>query len=67
MEAKDLREKSVAGLQEELLNLRREQFNLRMARAAGQAGKPDQIGKVRKNIAKVKTVLTEKKRAGSEA
>jgi large subunit ribosomal protein L29 len=66
MEAKNLREKDVAGLQEELLKLRREQFNLRMARAAGQAGKPDQIGKVRKNIAKVKTVLTEKKRAGSE-
>lgn len=67
MEAKDLREKDVAGLQEELLNLRREQFNLRMARAAGQAAKPDQIGKVRKDIAKVKTVLTEKKLAGSKA
>ena len=67
MEAKDLREKDVAGLQEELLNLRREQFNLRMARAAGQAAKPDQFNKVRKDIAKVKTVLNEKKRAGSEA
>lgn len=66
MEAKNLREKDVAGLQEELLKLRREQFNLRMARAAGQAAKPDQISKVRKNIAKVKTVLTEKKRVGSE-
>ena len=67
MEAKDLREKDVAGLQDELLNLRREQFNLRMARAAGQAAKPDQFNKVRKDIAKVKTVLNEKKRAGSEA
>jgi len=67
MEAKELREKDVAALQEELLKLRREQFNLRMARAAGQAMKPDQFGRVRKDIARLKTVLTEKKRAGSEA
>ena len=66
MKAKELRVKGSAELREELLKLRREQFNLRMARAAGQAGKPDQISKVRKNIAKVKTVLTEKKRVGSE-
>ena len=67
MEAKELREKDVAALQEELLKLRREQFNLRMARAAGQATKPDQFGSVRKDIARLKTVLTEKKRAGSAA
>ncbi|MFM7066914.1 MAG: 50S ribosomal protein L29 [Gammaproteobacteria bacterium] len=67
MEVKELREKDVAALQEELLKLRREQFNLRMARAAGQATKPDQFGRVRKDIARLKTVLTEKKRAGSAA
>ena len=41
--AKELRAKSAADLQKELLELRREQFNLRMARATGQAAKPDQF------------------------
>jgi large subunit ribosomal protein L29 len=59
MNAKELREKSPAALSEELLKLRREQFNLRMARATGQAAKPDQFAKVRKNIARVKTVLAQ--------
>ena len=56
MKAKDLQSKAPAALGEELLKLRREQFNLRMARATGQAAKPDQFAKVRKNIARVKTV-----------
>ena len=43
MSAKELRPKSAADLQKELLELRREQFNLRMARATGQAAKPDQF------------------------
>ena len=51
------REERAKDLGEELLKLRREQFNLRMARATGQAAKPDQFAKVRKNIARVKTVL----------
>jgi large subunit ribosomal protein L29 len=59
MKAKDLRAKSPAELQDELLKLRREQFNLRMAAASGQAAKPDQAGKVRRNIARVKTVQGE--------
>ena len=59
MKAKDLREKQSKELNEELLKLRREQFNLRMARATGQAAKPDQFSKVRKNIARVKTVLAQ--------
>jgi large subunit ribosomal protein L29 len=57
MKASDLKSKSPADLREELLKLRREQFNLRMAQASGQATKPDQFGKVRRNIARVKTVL----------
>ncbi|HLW24405.1 MAG TPA: 50S ribosomal protein L29 [Steroidobacteraceae bacterium] len=64
MKAKDLRSKARAGLSEELLKLRREQFNLRMARATGQAAKPDQFAKVRRNIARVKTVLAESARGG---
>ena len=63
MKAKELRSKSVGELQEELLKLRREQFNLRMAQASGQAAKPDQAGKVRRNIARVKTVQGEQARA----
>jgi large subunit ribosomal protein L29 len=59
MKAKDLRAKAAGALNEELLKLRREQFNLRMARATGQAAKPDQFAKVRKNIARVKTVLAQ--------
>ena len=56
MKAKELRQKGTAELTEELLKLRREQFNLRMAQASGQSAKPDQFGKVRRNIARVKTV-----------
>jgi large subunit ribosomal protein L29 len=63
MEAKDMRGKSAVELKEELLKLRREQFNLRMQRATGQMARPDQFGKVRKDIARVKTVLGEKARA----
>ncbi len=59
MKASELRTKSAAELRDELLKLRREQFNLRMQRATGQMARPDQFGKVRKDIARVKTVLQE--------
>ena len=62
MKVEDLRAKTDAELEEELLSLRREQFNLRMQRATGQAPRPDQHGKVRRNIARLKTVLTERAR-----
>ena len=64
MNIKDLVKKTPAELSEELLKLRREQFNLRMAAAAGQPAKPDQFGKVRKNIARVKTVLSQQRVGG---
>ena len=67
MKAKDLRGKSATDLREDLLKLRREQFNLRMARASGQGAKPDQFSKVRRNIARVKTVLGEQQAAGAKA
>jgi large subunit ribosomal protein L29 len=66
MKAKELRSKAREGLGEELLKLRREQFNLRMARATGQAAKPDQFAKVRRNIARVKTVLAEQGARGGK-
>ena len=63
MTANELREKSVEDLDKELLDLLREQFNLRMLQATGQLAKPHQMKSVRRNIARVKTVLREK--AGS--
>ena len=60
--AKELRTKSAADLQKELLDLRREQFNLRMARVTGDPVKPDQFSKVRRNIARLKTVQGEQQR-----
>jgi large subunit ribosomal protein L29 len=63
MDAKEFRQKSTNELRTELLQLRREQFNLRMAQATGQAVKPDQIAKVRKNVARLKTVMGEQARA----
>ncbi len=66
MKAKDLRAKTAKELGEELLKLRREQFNLRMARATGQAAKPDQFSKVRRNIARVKTVLAQARPSGGK-
>jgi large subunit ribosomal protein L29 len=62
MDAKELRQKSSNELRTELLQLRREQFNLRMAQATGQPVKPDQIAKVRKNVARLKTVMGEQTR-----
>jgi large subunit ribosomal protein L29 len=60
MNASDLRAKSESELQEELLGLLREQFNLRMQRGSGQLSRPHQMKDVRRNIARVRTVLNEK-------
>ena len=60
MKASKLREHDEPMLKEELLKLRREEFNLRMQRATGQLTRPDQFGKVRRNIARIKTILKEK-------
>ncbi len=60
MKATDLRAKSVEDLNAELIELRRAQFSLRMQLATQQLNKVDQLGKVRKDVARVKTVLAEK-------
>jgi large subunit ribosomal protein L29 len=64
MKTGELHKKSTAELHHELLSLRKEQFALRLQRATGQAIKPDQFGKVRKNIARVKTVQRAKRTGG---
>jgi large subunit ribosomal protein L29 len=65
MNASDLRKMSDTELGEELLKLRREQFNLRMQQATGQMARSDQFRKVRKDIARLKTVMTEMKKDSS--
>ena len=60
---KGLRGKTRAELREELGELRKEQFNLRMAAALGQPARPDQHAKAMGKIARVKTVLREMDRA----
>jgi large subunit ribosomal protein L29 len=60
MKAMDLRAKSVGELNAELIELRRAQFSLRMQVATQQLSKVDQLGKVRKDVARVKLVLAEK-------
>jgi len=60
MKASELKDKSKDELLEELVGLRKEQFNLRMQQATGQMARPDQYRKVRKNIARVKTMLRAK-------
>ncbi|MDN4502534.1 50S ribosomal protein L29 [Alteromonadaceae bacterium BrNp21-10] len=63
MKATELKDKSVEELNAELLTLLREQFNLRMQNSTGQLEKTDQIRKVRRSIARVKTILTQKAEA----
>ena len=60
MKAADLGEKSTEDLNKELLGLLREQFNLRMQKTSGQLGQSHLLGQVRKDIARVKTVLSQK-------
>ena len=61
MELKELRQKSEKELNEHLGELRREQFNLRMQKGSGQLTKTHQFGRVRREIAQIKTVLGSKK------
>ncbi|NIV17799.1 MAG: 50S ribosomal protein L29 [Woeseiaceae bacterium] len=67
MEASELRKKSVDELNEELLELRREQFNLRMQQATGELTHHNQHRRVRRDIARVKTVLNELKRGEGDS
>ncbi len=63
MSAADLRAKTDAELDTELLDLAREAFNLRMQKGTGQLGRSSQIKIVRRNIARIKTVQNERRKA----
>lgn len=59
MKAQELREKTVEQLNEQLLGLLRDQFNLRMQKATGQLGQSHLLSQVKRDIARVKTVLNQ--------
>ena len=61
MELKELRQKSAAELKAHLLDLHKEQFSLRMQKTTGQLAKTHDISRVRREIARVMTLLTDKK------
>lgn len=64
MNANDLRGSAAEDLQKQLEELLKEQFNLRMQKGTGQLSRPSQMRSVRRDIARIKTVMTEMK-AGS--
>ena len=61
MDIKDLTTKSAEELKQHLLDLRKEQFNLRMQKGTGQLNQPHQLRRVRRDIARTKFVLGGKK------
>lgn len=60
MNASELRNKTAGELQSELLALLKEQFNLRIQKGVGQTPQTHLVKKVRKEIARIKTILCEK-------
>ena len=65
MAVAELREKEESELHDELLKLRKEQFALRMQEASGQLGQFHLLREVRKEIARVKTIIVEKQSESS--
>lgn len=67
MTAGDLRAKSDDELKDQLLNLRKEAFNLRFQAASGQLENTARVGQVSRDIARIKTIQNERRRAASPA
>jgi large subunit ribosomal protein L29 len=63
MKASDVRSKTADELKDQLVGLKKEQFNLRFQRATQQLEKPTEVKKVRRDIARIKTILGEKNAA----
>jgi large subunit ribosomal protein L29 len=59
MKVNELRQKTKDELGSMLLELSREQFNLKMQKGTGQLSKPDQVKKVRRDVARIHTILNE--------
>lgn len=64
MNVAELKQKDISQLEVELGELQKEQFNLRMQQGAGQLARPHLMKQVRRNIARVKTVMSEKSVVG---
>jgi large subunit ribosomal protein L29 len=63
MNTKEMRAKSPEELNKELLDLRKAQFSMRMQVATQQMSKTTELGRVKREVAQIKTILTEKARA----
>jgi large subunit ribosomal protein L29 len=63
MKASDVRAKTADELKDQLVDLKKEQFNLRFQRATQQLEKPARVREVRRDIARIKTILTQKNAA----
>ena len=63
MKTAELRQKDVAGVEAEVKSLQKAHFGLRMQKATQQLGNHSQLGKTRRDIARAKTILAEKKKA----
>lgn len=63
--AEDLRQKSDDELNDELRNLKREQLNLRFQRASGQLEATSRVREVRRDIARINTIMNERRQAAS--
>ena len=61
MNSRELRSMDDGDLRKELLALRREAFNLRMQKGTGQLSRPSQVKAVRRSIARVKTIMGERR------
>ena len=67
MNVNEMKTKSVVELNDELNNLLQEQFNLRMQKGTGQLGNVHELRRVRRDIARIKTIMTQKSNEGNAA
>ncbi len=67
MKAQEIRELSDKELEDKLVDLKEEQFNLKFQLATGKIQNPGGIAHLRRSIARIKTILTERKRANADA
>lgn len=66
MKAQELREKDIDALNAEMTELLATQFKLRMQRASGQLGQPHQFKLIRRDIARIRTIINEKRAAAGD-
>jgi len=65
MNVNEMREKTVVELNEHLNSLYRDQFGVRMQKSTGQLAQTHLVGNIKQEIARIKTIITEKQKVGS--